>query len=283
MGSMLDRFKKGGGGYLNNVDGTIASLVFTSTRPDSRRQGVPPTLNKDGEMRANSKSIDFTPLFVRALIDVDGKDEQQETHLMAGDGAQWTISKNGKTVTPRSEDAQFWGGVEWHKFLTSVVEAGYDESQLPTLEPGEPVTFDMLEGERFRFVQRRDEEKTTKLGKRKDAKTGREYDRTYLAVAKYYGANGNGNGAVQGAMEETNAEIAELGKKTLLKVLRLAKGGTIKYADLKLKVTTALMGTPLNDQKSEIRAWLEDEDNLKKIPGVAYDQTDKNRPISLET
>ena len=259
----LSKFKSsGGGGFLNNVDATISGYVFTTNRPMSKTAG--PT-----------KSSEFTPLFVRAEFTVDGAEEAQETSLMAGDGSQWRISKNGQTITPLTEEARLWGGVDFHTFLTTLVKPvdggpGYNEDHLPAMEPGEPISFECLLGERVRLVQKVDEAKTAKLGKRRDPKTGKEYDRTYLAVAKYYGKDqttaaakhGKPNGDVAG-----DTEVAELAVKTMTKMLRGAKGNAIKYADIKLKTTSALMGNALRDP---VRTYLEDRRNLGAIPGTIY-------------
>jgi len=43
--------------------------------------------------------------------------------------------------------------VPFHQFLASLVEGGFDEGELPSLEPGEPVNFEVLEGKRYRLKQ----------------------------------------------------------------------------------------------------------------------------------
>ena len=266
MGGALSRFKSGGGGgFLSKVDATISGYTFTTNRP----------MSKTGGPVKKSSDFDFTPLFVRAEFTVDGAENAQETSLMAGDGSQWRISKDGKTVKPMTEEAKLWGGVDFHTFLTTLVKPldggpGYDEAKLPAMEPGEPITFTCLLGERVRLVQVVDEAKTAKLGKRRDPKTGKEYDRTYLAVAKYYGTaqtttaakHGKPNGDVA-----SDTEVAELAAKTMIKMLCGAKDNAIKYGDLKVKTTTALMGNALRDP---VYAYLADRANLGTIPGTIY-------------
>ena len=262
MGGALSRFKSGGGGgFLSNVDATISGYTFTTKRPMSKVAGP-------------VKSSDFTPLFVRAEFKVDGAKDAQETSLMAGDGSQWRISKNGHIITPLTEEARLWGGVDFHTFLTTLVKPvdggpGYDEANFPAMEPGEPITFACLIGERVRLVQKVDEVKTAKLGKRRDPKTGKEYDRTYLAVAKYYGTaqttaakHGKPNGNVA-----DDTEVAELAAKTLANILLDASGSTIKYADLKIKTMTALAGNALRDP---VYTYLSDKANLGTISGIVY-------------
>ena len=182
----LSKFKSGGGGgFLHNVDATISGYVFTTQQPMSKTAGP-------------AKSSDFVKLFVRMEFAVDGQDTQ-ETSLMAGNGSHWRISKDGQTITPLKDTAALWCGktkedkVDFNAFLESLVYPveggeGYNEANLPAMESGESINFSCLLGERVRLVQVVDPVKTAKLGQRVDPKTGNKYDRTYLAVAKYYGA-----------------------------------------------------------------------------------------------
>ena len=73
--------------------------------------------------------------------------------------------------------------------------------------------------------------------------------------------------------------IAALAHETIYAILGGAKNNTIKFNDLKLKVTTALMGNPL---RNPVRTYLENEENLLRVPNVTYDQAGKNREISLD-
>ena len=304
---VLDRFKnRGSGGFLNNVDGTIVEFVWTSQRPEPAKgkprpgivlgkNGVPAYIGRDRTTETRP------PLFARITVRPDGADTPVERSLRAGYGDEWKISKDGFTLTPISENAELWGNAEFMQFLYSVEDSEYDITELGSFEPGASIDLSPLEEQRFHFVQKVDEAKTTKFGKRTytSKKTGKdvETDWTYLAVSKYYGQSASlgaskedhsSAAAIQGRkpnggirsddQESETGEIATLAHKTLLGILRVAKNRTIKFADLKLKVTTALMGHAL---RNDVRAYLENEENLLVLDGVTYDQWSKTRDITL--
>jgi hypothetical protein len=266
MGARPSSFKRGGG-FLHNVDGTITEVIFTTDRPVPK-SGTPRTVS------------DFTSLFVRLTIQEDGKEGPTEQSLFAGNGSEWRISRDGRTITALEDGAQLWGGTDWSTFLDSAIEAGFPVTELP--EDDEPITYQALVGRRYRFHQVVNPEKTAKLGKRRDPKTGKEYDRRDLCVLTYYGTGTTTSGATKGGKpngEATgDADVAALATTTLTNILKAAKNHTIRYADLKLKVTMALMGNPL---RNEVRAFLEDEENLGALEGIAYDRESKGREIAL--
>ena len=297
--SVLDRFKnRGGGGFLNNVDGTITEFIWTSARPEPPKGSTKkrPAIGKSKTQDADARP----PLFARISVQADGAETIVQRSLRAGYGDEWKISKDGHTLTPLSEESELWGGAEFMQFLYTVEGLDYDVTQLGSFDPGDPIDLSPLEDERFRFIQKVDDEKTAKLGKRTytSKKTGKdvEADWTYLAVSKYYGegdstdrptqtttsrSSSTGVAKPNGAAHDDDDQdtIASLAHETLYAILGGAKNNTIKFNDLKLKVTTALMGNPL---RNPVRTYLENEENLLSIPNVTYDQTSKTREISLD-
>ena len=302
--SVLDRFKnRGGGGFLNNVDGTITEFIWTSARPEPPKGSAKkrPAIGKSKTQDADARP----PLFARISVQADGAETVVQRSLRAGYGDEWKISKDGHTLTPISEESELWGGAEFMQFLYTVEGLDYDVTQLGSFDPGDPIDLSPLEDERFRFIQKVDDERTAKLGKRTytSKKTGKdvETDWTYLAVSKHYGegdsaapptparptmkmttsrSSSTGVAKPNGAAhdDDDTSEIKELAHSTLYGLLEVAKNNTIKFNDLKLKVTTALMGNPL---RNPVRTYLENEENLLRVPNVTYDQTSKNREISL--
>ena len=283
----------GGGGFLANVDATIR-YEFTAVAPVSK---------KPGAAQAPREATDFRPLFVKLLVDVDNVEETQETSLMFGDATEWTISKDKQTITPESEEAAMWAGKEFDLFLNSYIEKGIDEALVPTGDPGEQINFeDVFDGERrVRLVQLKRTDKWAEENPRtyKDKRTGKTKTvaRTYLAVGKILGEADRAGRPTLATMTasrssaakhgKTNGEtadaedIAAISERVLKGILKAAKGTTVKYSDLKLKVTTYLQGREENALRAEIRAYLEDEDNLAHISDVLYDASDKTRPIKL--
>ena len=275
MGGALSRFKTGGGGYLSNVDGAVESVTFTSDRPI--KAGAKPA-KKD----PNKRPL----LFAKVSIQEDNKDDVTETHLLAGFADDWTISKDGKTITPVSEDAQLVAWGDLYPLIASMVTDGdYPEANLPSMKPGESISFENLEGQRFHFVRKVDEAKTAEKGKRKyKGKDGKEHETKwdYLAVSKWY-SDGENESEPDIAEESDADRIKRRAGETVEAILTAAKDHTINFKDLKLKVTTTLKSGDVD--KSDIRSYLDDEDNVEALAKTAgtfsYDRSAKNRPLTL--
>lgn len=161
---------KQGGGFLNNVDGTITGYEFTA---------VPPNGKEEGEW------LYFVP-----AIKVDGADEEVSQHFFLGAAEDFEISKDGQTLS-REDGITFGAKTPFGRLLTSMLANGLDESELPDLEGGDDLELSALVDKRYRFIQEIDEEANRKLGKRKvkDKKTKKtvEYNRTNTLVSKVYG------------------------------------------------------------------------------------------------
>lgn len=188
MGARPSQFKKGGG-FLNNVDGVIADYVFTD-----EFNGEPFRAGKDPK----TKKEKFHSLYFLLSGRADGADENVSTSLFAGGADDFNISEDGKTIWDAAYETEeeaiaaeaekpgstrsLGAGTALGKFITSLVQAGFPETSLPE----DRINFEPIVSTRVRFVQKKDEESTKKLGKRKDAKTGKEYDRQDLLVDQVY-------------------------------------------------------------------------------------------------
>lgn len=154
---------KGGGGFLNNVVGTIIGTSFD-------------TLTGTGDKGP------WTKLSMEISVLQDGQTEPVQTFLDGGflyeeDGAALSADKltieggDGAVIQGRSEVAQFIG---------SLVKAGFPEASLD--ENGR--NFQGLVGARVKFVKVKDEERTQRQGKQKGKDGKGEYDYQQLRVSE---------------------------------------------------------------------------------------------------
>jgi hypothetical protein len=124
MSGLLSKFKKGGGGFLNQVDGVIAGFTFT-TEPEF-----------GGNASSGAPKGDGTPLWVALTAQVDGAEKPETTHLFAGYNADdFVISEDGSSLTPAVDGASLWGGTAFAQFYESAVTNG-----LTDVEPTEDGT-----------------------------------------------------------------------------------------------------------------------------------------------
>lgn len=310
--SLLDKFRKGGGGFLNNVEGVITSYQFT-TNPDFGTE----------RPAKEAKEGDITKLWFALTVLQDGG-KPETTHLDAGGADEFVISDDGQTLTPISEATMLWGGTAFLKFYASLVEGGLTEPADPA--PGEPLTFEHINGVRARFIQVKDEDATRRTienfkknkgntrkyfnaeGERKGkddkyyaqrnlqvervisegnavdaapatpppAKAGKAPVKAIAAVAKpatKVAAKGNG--------KAVDVEIVELSKGTLVNILADAKDNTVKKVELNLAVTKRLVGNPHRDA---VRLWLFDDGNLATLATeglISYDKAGTGQKIAL--
>lgn len=282
MGARPSSFRKGGG-FLNNVDGVITGYEFTDTFPGNDGKPAP----------KGKKRSDFRSLYFVLTARVDGADEDLQTTLFAGDADQFEISEDRHTLTPSEEGYNLGATTGVGKFISSLVDSGFPETNLPEDE----INFEAIVGTRVRFVQRTDVEATKKYGKRKSKDGKREYDRQDLVIDQVYslpeaeeapaptkpGAKGSKPAAAakpaKGKPADTAANVDELASETLLTILADNKGKIAK-SKLSLKVLNALMKHP---QREEVRKRVFSDDFLgQKGQGWTYDPTDKNQTISLD-
>lgn len=163
---------KEGGGFLNNVDGTITGYEFTA---------VPPNGKEDGEW------LYFVP-----TIQQDGADKEVTQHFFLGAAENYEISKDGQSVSADG-GVTFGAKTPFGRLIKSMLANGLDEESLPDLEGGDDLELSALVDRRYRFAQEIDEAANAKLGKRKvkDKKTKKmvEYNRTNTVVVKVYDAD----------------------------------------------------------------------------------------------
>jgi hypothetical protein len=229
---------------------------------------------------------------------VDGAEEDVTTTLFAGGADDFTVTDEGHTLFDseyESEEAamaadaesvaagrgavtrQLGANTGFSKLITSLVEAGFPETNLPE----DRNNFESVIGTRVRFEQRTDVESTKKLGKRTDKKTGKEYDRQDLVIDQVYSLPGTTVAAPKAAAKAAPAkagkkaaaaaapgvDVAALATETLTTILAEA-GGSISKAKAGMKVIAKLMK---HAQREEVRKFLFDDANLSAIDGVDYD------------
>jgi hypothetical protein len=270
MSSRPSAFKKGGGGFLNNVDGVISGYEFTD------EFGGEPF--KAGKVNGKER---FHSLYFVLSARVDGADEDVTTTLFVGGADDFNVEEDGHTLTPVEEGRELGANTPFAKLITSLVEAGFPETNLPE----DAINFESIIGTRVRFVQRTDVEGTKKLGKRKDKKTGKEYDRQDLVIDQVYSLPGTETAkaapakagkpvaakagkAAKVAPVPAGVDVAELATDTLTTILSEA-GGTITKAKMGMKVIAKLMKDP---NREAVRKFLFDDENLGAIDGVDYDK-----------
>ncbi len=268
MGARPSQFKRGGGGFLNNVDGVISNYEFSDAF--NGNAFVP------GKDKATGKER-FHSLYVLLSARVDGANEDVTTTLFAGSADDFEIEDDGHTVVPVEDGRELGGGTAWGKFVTSLVEAGFPESMLSE----DSINFEPIIGTRVRFTQRKNVEDTKKLGKRK-GKDGKEYDRQDLVITEVYdlakpATKSNGKAAAPVAAKGKKAapvvqDIKELAGAALLEIVQ-KQGGSLPKA----KVNVRILVTPLlkgSDRRQEVQQWLLDDDNLEELATdglISYD------------
>ena len=283
MGARPSSFKKGGGGFLNGVDGAIEGYEMHTS------------VELFGEPEPKKGKEPFNGLYSVLTVMPDGADEEVTTRIFVGNADSFEISEDRKTLTPIEEGFGISANSDWGRFIASMCENGFDENELPEDE----LNWEAIEGQRVRFEQELDKEKTAKKGKRKDKKTGKEYDWQYLVARVVYGAtdapatpatkkatNGSGKqvpakpakgGKANGAADE----LYTLAKDTLLKILADKKnGGEIAKSAIPVQVSKQL-GLK-HPQREAVRRLVYSDDFLSKQDGWTYDASSKTQTITAD-
>jgi hypothetical protein len=157
---LRDRFKKTGGGFLNNIAALIVGLEFTTTPPS--KAGSAPSAPKGN----------FTPLFAKVTVKADGAETTEETHLFAGSADDFEL--DGAVLTPTKADASPWGGTAFSRFYNSICEHGEEAGfEDPAVEDGEPLDFSHVIGVRAMLVQVKDEEGMARAAKKYKTSKGK--------------------------------------------------------------------------------------------------------------
>jgi len=277
MGSRPSGFKRGGG-FLNNVDGLWSDYNFTTT-PEAFD-----TNNKKNKKGKKDDDDDFSALYAELTFAIDGADGPQTTTVFAGNAADFEISEDGKSLTPNEEGAGLYGGKPFHKFIESLVLAGFPESNFPDDE--EPINYEAALGTRLRLTQRVDAEATARLGKKKSKDKKKEYDRTDLVVEKVYALPGESKSAGKSANKpkagkggKKEFDLDEASAEVLRALLADAKDNTLQKASLPNLLVKALKKD--NPNREDIRRRVYSDEFLETQDGWEYDASSKKQLIEL--
>lgn len=219
---------KEGGGFLNNVDGTIKSYEFTTVPPNDKEE---------------SEWMYFVPSIL-----VDGADDEVTQHFFMGAAENYDLSKDGQSLSAEG-GVTFGGKTPFGRLMKSLVAAGFDESTLPDLGAGEDLELSAIVDGRYRFIQEIDEEANKKLGKRKGTgkNKGKEFNRTNTLISKVYDAEeapakGKAAGKPAGKPSKKNAEV-DLTEEadTIVADVLSDNDGEIERGKLSLALTKVLM------------------------------------------
>lgn len=289
-GSRPSSFKKGGG-FLNNVVGTITDYEFTPDFPG-------------GDGKKNNKS-DFTPLYFVLTAEVDGAEKPATTTLFAGSADEFEISEDGKTLTAVDDSAGIRSNSDLGRFVASMVAAGFDENNLP--EDGEDINYESFIGQRVNFVQVKDEDAMAKQAKnwrksngkyneqgQKKGKDGKYYNLTYLTVDQVLGeaapapkataskgkpaaAAAKGKAVAGKPNGKVAVDIEALATETLLGILEDNDG---EIAKSKLPQAIAKKLGVKHPNREEVRKMVYSDDFLTTENGWSYDQSSRNQLIT---
>lgn len=262
-GGFRSAIKKGGGGFLNNVDGEVVDYEFTTT-------------NAKGD---DTAWVSFVPTFK-----VDGAEKPVTQHFFVGGADRYEISSDGKSLTMVDESPVTFGfSVAFGKFVDSVLTAAEKaevdlESELPDLGAGEPLNLEALIGRRFRFIQEVDEVANAKVGKRPRKKDGKPVigadgkpvldNRTTTVVAALLGAtNGNGKSNGKAATKPSSKKAAaaaevDADEEAVTYLRTILQKAPVNRKDLRLATAKALMKLKQSDveQAEAIKTLILDEE-----------------------
>ena len=273
-GARPSSFKKGGG-FLDGVDVKLVDYQFTD---EFNGQPFVAGKIKDRDGKTIEKPHTLNCLLT---VRVEGADEDTTTTLkVAGNFDDWTVSEDGYTITPNG-DQNLSAGTAFAKLITSFCVA---DSRVEALLPEDEINYQPLIGSRIRLVQRTDDERTKKFGKKVDKKSGKSYDRKDLVVDQVYELPGSepakkttggkanppskaakGKAAPAAAPAE---DLEQLSKDTLISIIADAKGEIAK-SKLSMKVLTKLMQHPLRE---DVRKTVFDDAFLAQEDGWTYDK-----------
>lgn len=299
--------RKGGGGYLNGVNGVIKSVTF-----DSKEFG-------EGDAAYHALSAEVKIL-------QDGAEDEISQFLSAGflhpdDGE--AISDDGETLEGGagvSEDSEF------ARLVKSAVEQGVPEADFPE-ENGVCTNYSALTNWRFTFAKEPNVEKQMAKGRKKlgikkqgfAGKGGKTFTEEEIMLAgrrqdpndktKFYNEDRLIIGAVLGAADEAEqpkgkakakAEKtadkpakATKGKKAedvdydaadalLIDILANAKNNTVPKSGLSSAVVRKAVEDDMdNDTRDGFRKLFADDEYLAREAGWTFDADDKTKPVAL--
>ena len=249
-------FRKQTGGRLNGVEGTITGLELTTVFPF-------------GEGTSKFKDAG-TPIYAVLTVRPDGADEDVIEPLKAGKEEDFTIEDDGVSMVPANEGQGIHPSSKFGKLLGSAVENGngmLTEDNLGfTNWPENKLNFGALVGARVRFTRIKDAELQEKFGKKKDKKSGKEYDRDYLAIAEVFsvaGAKASKGKPVVGKKAAVVEFDAQDAADTVLPVIVEKAGGTLQKRQLSAKLQVTLTSKhPMYGNRDAIRELILSADYL---------------------
>lgn len=294
MGARPDQFRKGGGGFLNGVDGNITGYRFTD-----EFNGVAFEAGK----KPGTKEDKFHSLFMELHARVDGADEDVTQNLFVGNADLFKISDDGLTIwdaeyeTAEEADAakdtlQLGQGTPVTKFIVSLVEAGFP---VANLSDSQSTNLEAIIGSRVRFGQQDvlDKDGKVKMREAKKGKfKGKKFPDTTTVVTKFYElpkAAGKkaaakaepkatkGAKATKAAEPEGDDAVTELATTTLVAILK-KKGGTIAKSKVSMAVLDEIMKHKLREP---VRKLVNTDAFLERCDGWKYDSDVKSQPITL--
>ena len=288
-GARPSSFKKAGG-FLNGVDGSIVDYQFTTEAPWA--ENAKP--QKKGDDAFNS-------LFSVVSVRLDGAEEDIQTTLWVGNADNFEISDDGHTLTPADDSYALGASAPWSKFINSLCENGFPESNLPEDE----INFEAIIGTRVRFVQVAEIDRTTGKPRKRVAKKGKfkgkEFDQTNTEVSAVIALPGTSSGksktppkgeakplgtkATKAAGGKANGKAVEVdlteeADQVLLGMLEKA-GGELAKRQLPVKLGLAL--STKNPNREELRRLIyTDEYLLDAVERgvIEFDQSSKAQTIS---
>lgn len=284
MGARPSTYRKGGGGFLNGVDGVIVGYRWTDQF--NGEDFVP-------GKKPGTKEDKFHSLFMELTARADGADEDVTQNLFAGNYDDFVISKDELTLTSEDDGECSIGlNTAAGKFLASLVEAGFSESKFD--EDPNSVNVEPMNGTRVRFGQAvvlgKDGKPRKRIAKKGKFK-GREFDDTTTVIEQVYPAEKAAKGGktaepVKAGKKTSKKEEAEeeddvetLATNFLLKIVAANKGKMAK-AKLSMQLLKEENGMSKHPEREAIRKLIKSDDFLETENGWAYDA--KKEIITVE-
>lgn len=278
-------FKKGGGGFLNGVDGTIVGYKFETKEWEAKKKG----------------GNDYSTLSVQLDVMQDGADEPVPQFIQAGFfyPENQSVSDDGLTLESDSDGPIIRDDTDWARFIGSLIDAGFPESKL---EEGNGRNFECIIGTRVTFKREVDVEGTKRFGKRKDKNDPKkEYNRDWLLVSTVLSMpdekKGKGGKAVAKPTAKTAAPAKGKGKPVveeadtdtadavIVELVSAAKDEKLPRAQVSSAVVRyALTNKLAAADREALRKQLFDEAYLTDAAErgiISYNSKDKKQIIGL--
>ncbi len=277
MGARPSTFRKGGGGFLNGVDGVISGYRWTDQfNGEDFEPGKKPGTKEDK----------FHSLFLELSARADDADEDLTQNLFAGGYDDYEVSEDELTLTNvEGGECSIGANTPAGKFLASLVEAGFPESKFS--EDTDSVNVEPMVGTRVRFGQAvvigKDGKPRKRIAKKGKFK-GREFDDTTTVIEQVYEVAG------KAGKKGAKAESAKSGKKSkaaepdddeetveslatafLVKIVTANKGKMAK-GKVSMQLLKPENGLFKHPEREAIRKLLNSDKFLNTEDGWSYDE-----------